>query len=321
MRKMAMLAALALVGCAAPNASELETESAALGRDCRDVRGDRLALVLVDRFHSALTQAIGPDGFTALVDEEIAFLAPGENILRGRAAVEDYFQRTDPAGAVQVAWDVTRADVGRSGDVGYTFGWLRETRTAADGTRATTRAKFMNVYRHHRHGWRLIGHGRTRAVDIPFSPAPDDFPFFPDSGRRCLPAQDQATARAAMIAADAAFAALSRSDGVAVAFGSYVAEDGVLLPAPAPILFGRDAVIDLYDDTPPNESLDWWPVHGAIGSSGDIGYTVGDAIYTVADPAGDQHFYSKYLTVWERQPDGQWLFVADGGSARPAPAP
>jgi ketosteroid isomerase-like protein len=28
--------------------------------------------------------------------------------------------------------------------------------------------------------------------------------------------------------------------------------------------------------------------------------------------------YSKYLTVWKKQRDGSWRFVADGGSARPA---
>jgi len=30
-------------------------------------------------------------------------------------------------------------------------------------------------------------------------------------------------------------------------------------------------------------------------------------------------FYSKYLTVWARQPDGEWKFILDGGNASPAP--
>jgi ketosteroid isomerase-like protein len=32
-----------------------------------------------------------------------------------------------------------------------------------------------------------------------------------------------------------------------------------------------------------------------------------------------RHYYSKYLTVWKRQPDGAWKFVADGGNERPGP--
>ena len=29
----------------------------------------------------------------------------------------------------------------------------------------------------------------------------------------------------------------------------------------------------------------------------------------------------KYLTLWARQADGSWRFVADGGSATPGPSP
>jgi ketosteroid isomerase-like protein len=327
MRKMAMLAATAVAAgcafaCATPGDDVVETETAALGRGtCRDVRGDRLSMVVVDRLASALTQVLGPDGFLALVDDDIAFEAPAEPILRGRAAVRDYFTRTDPGGAIQVSWRITRADVGRSGDVGYTFGWTTERSVAADGTAVVRHGKFMNVWRRRGgHGtWRLIGHGRVRAVDIVPEPAPEGLTFFPDDGHRCLPAADRDASRTAMIAADNAFAALSRSDGVAAAFGTYVADDGVLLAAGAQLIFGRDAVIAVYADTPPNESLDWGAVLGEIATSGDIGFTMGTATYTVADPAGDQHFYSKYLTVWERQPSGAWRFVADGGSARPGP--
>jgi hypothetical protein len=30
-------------------------------------------------------------------------------------------------------------------------------------------------------------------------------------------------------------------------------------------------------------------------------------------------FYTKYLTVWQKQNTGEWLFVADFGNSRPAP--
>jgi len=31
-------------------------------------------------------------------------------------------------------------------------------------------------------------------------------------------------------------------------------------------------------------------------------------------------FYSKYLTIWQKQNTGEWRFVADEGNSRPAPA-
>ena len=37
-------------------------------------------------------------------------------------------------------------------------------------------------------------------------------------------------------------------------------------------------------------------------------------------PASDA-FYSKYLTIWLRQPDGSLKFLVDGGGARPRPSP
>jgi hypothetical protein len=61
--------------------------------------------------------------------------------------------------------------------------------------------------------------------------------------------------------------------------------------------------------------LNWWPVAAAIAESGDLGCTVGEA--TIAS----LNHYSKYLTIWRRQPDRSWKFVADGGNVRPPPVP
>jgi ketosteroid isomerase-like protein len=54
-------------------------------------------------------------------------------------------------------------------------------------------------------------------------------------------------------------------------------------------------------------------VAAQIAPSGDLGCTVGEAQIATLKR------YSKYLTIWRRQADGSWKFVADGGNARPAP--
>jgi ketosteroid isomerase-like protein len=76
---------------------------------------------------------------------------------------------------------------------------------------------------------------------------------------------------------------------------------------------GRDAIGAAFADFPTDAILEWVPVAANIAASGDLGCTVGEALVRARGS------YSKYLTIWKRQPDGAWKFVADGGNARPAP--
>ena len=76
---------------------------------------------------------------------------------------------------------------------------------------------------------------------------------------------------------------------------------------------GRDAIGAAFADFPVDAVLDWAPVAADVAGSGDLGCTVGEAA------VAPRRSYSKYLTVWKRQPNGAWKFVADGGNARPAP--
>jgi ketosteroid isomerase-like protein len=76
---------------------------------------------------------------------------------------------------------------------------------------------------------------------------------------------------------------------------------------------GRDAIGAAFAGFPAHAVLEWAPVGANIAASGDLGCTVGEAAVTTL------RAYSKYLTIWKRQPDGAWKFVADGGNARPGP--
>jgi ketosteroid isomerase-like protein len=62
--------------------------------------------------------------------------------------------------------------------------------------------------------------------------------------------------------------------------------------------------------------LEWAPIAGDVAGSGDLGFTVGVARRT--SETGERSF-SKYLSVWSRQPGGAWRFVADAGTSRPTP--
>ena len=86
-------------------------------------------------------------------------------------------------------------------------------------------------------------------------------------------------------------------------------------------LLGKQEVIDFYRSKP-GQILSWTPLFAGSTESGDLGFTVGTAVDTVRSPDGKvERSPMKYLTLWARQADGSWRFVADGGSATPGPSP
>lgn len=114
--------------------------------------------------------------------------------------------------------------------------------------------------------------------------------------------------------ADRAFAALSRAKGAPAAFDAFAAET-VRLFQPGGPLKGRAAMNESFRDFPAGATLDWVPEEEQLGTAGDHGFTWGRWVRRVpaetGRPAGCAT--GTYLTVWARQPDGEWKFTADIG--------
>lgn len=116
---------------------------------------------------------------------------------------------------------------------------------------------------------------------------------------------------------DRAFAAHSREHGVRAAFLAYMAEDGVLLRAGPPIA-GRAAYAEATAGDPEGVTLDWAPEHAVVSDDGTLGYTWGYYVLGVPDKDGARReSRGKYLSVWRRQKDGSWKFIADIGNVDP----
>ena len=65
-------------------------------------------------------------------------------------------------------------------------------------------------------------------------------------------------------------------------------------------------------------SITWKPVRAELATSGDMGYTFGGwTVKTKKKDGTDTTFYGDYLTVWKKQADGSWKYVADGGNSTP----
>ena len=116
----------------------------------------------------------------------------------------------------------------------------------------------------------------------------------------------QTSALDEVIAAERAFAAETRERGFKQGFLASVAPDGFLFqPGPTPARPGLEA---LPDARPPGPPLYWWPQFAGVANSGDLGFTSGGATIPV-----------RYFTVWQRQADGSWRWLYDGGPRLQAP--
>lgn len=122
---------------------------------------------------------------------------------------------------------------------------------------------------------------------------------------------------AAQIAvAETAFAQQSVAQGLNTAFAAHFAAEAVDF-APLP----RENARQYYVDQPnPPVVLDWYPAYTLAAASGDFGLSTGP--FTLTDPSGKRPpNHGHYISIWQKQPDGQWKVLIDGGTTHPAVQP
>jgi len=118
-----------------------------------------------------------------------------------------------------------------------------------------------------------------------------------------------------LLDADRAFAravATGRLD----AWVGFFADSGTQFRAGRPVV-GRAAVREFmapaFADT--TWQLTWEPHRAEIATSGDLGYTIGRYESRHRDANGAEVVRTgSYVTIWRRQPDGQWKVAVDIGN-------
>jgi ketosteroid isomerase-like protein len=127
----------------------------------------------------------------------------------------------------------------------------------------------------------------------------------------------QAAAMKAIEQADLDFCAATKAKGLD-GWMSYFADDATAFPSGKPLIHGKAALREYYAAAifaTPGLTIDWRPVKADAAASGDLGYTIGTAEFRF--PGKDGKLVTrpgKYLTVWKKQPGGQWKVVADLGN-------
>jgi hypothetical protein len=87
---------------------------------------------------------------------------------------------------------------------------------------------------------------------------------------------------------------------------------------PAPVR-GPAQARQAFATFPATGRFEWAPVDSLAAASrdGSLGFTVGEARIA---PTPASVSYSKYLTIWRREPNGTYRWIFDIGSDRPSPA-
>ena len=107
-------------------------------------------------------------------------------------------------------------------------------------------------------------------------------------------------------AADRAFAADVAKRGVEGWVAAFD-PDGWMMQGPEPAQ--GDAIGELMRPTLTSGRFEWAPI--ASGRNEALGFTVGKATFTAADPAESRR--SSYVSIWRKQDDGTWKVLFDTG--------
>lgn len=114
-----------------------------------------------------------------------------------------------------------------------------------------------------------------------------------------------------LLDADIAFSDYSAKNGIHKAFIEFAHDSVALLkPKQMPIV-GKQSLIESYvGKSDSGVVLTWKPAKSIIAESGELGYTYGFWL-SVSQTDTSR---GTYLTVWKKNTNGQWKYIADTGN-------
>jgi hypothetical protein len=248
-------------------------------------------------------------GALALIGADVAYLRAGIPAVYGRDAARALFETTPPSPGPLPEWQPLGGGVSRDLRSGYTYGIAAHAEASKRPLRVDRYVAFWQ--RVSGQPWRIVAYAEVNG------PPADELRFSATQLAPPTPAPSRAIAETAsrLRVADSLFSDLADRMGTAFAFSSTVAPEGGMFGGPT-LAIGPRAVRELEETEGSGTSLTWRPVYAVAAESGDLGFTVGEYIATGRSPSGAAvQRFGKYLTVWQRQPDGAWKFVMQGRNA------
>lgn len=291
-----LLASLLIAGAAAAAEPGLQP----------DLQADLDSLVAAERAFAKTSEELGTKAaFLAnLADDSILF-RPGP--VPGRTWTEE---RPAPPGLL--TWFPVKADIARSGDLGYTTGpW--EGRAKGKDDPNVLHGHYVTVWKRTDGVWKLVTDiGNVHAK--PDAPALEALRLDPAEVDARGGAASPETAEASLLAADRAFARDAQAKGVPTAYADLLADDARVVRNGSLPVAGKDAIRGFL--TGRKAAMAWEPAKAGSSRAGDLGYTYGSYDET---PETGRPEKGHYLRIWKKQGGDAWKLVLDITSPLPPP--
>ena len=263
----------------------------------------RAELLDADR---AASRASGDSGWSGMLasrlDSAGVLLWPGAPVIVGREDVRRWSATIPGRDSIRLTWQPLDLAMARDSSLGILWGIVALTSRVAP--RAAEFGRYIAVWRRGRSHW-VLEAMLLAGVKPPARTVPPGLPA-------SLPPVSARGAGARFVAADLAFARLAADSGAAVAFRHWAAPEAMVFGDGGLLTRGPEAI---GRGVAGPARWRWYPVASGGSGSGDLGWTVGQAI--ISPPEGEP-IYSKYLPVWVQPREGAPRFLTDGGNLRPA---
>lgn len=270
----------------------------------------RESLLKTDR---ALSSDVAQRGITAAFEgaaaKDALFLYDGAPIVAGHDNIVTLLAAQPELKVNRIQWLPLVVTVSADGLVGATWGAVIIRPPQSDSARF---GKYISTWRRSSSGeWKLAAF-----VEMGLS---DQKVLMPDSvPKSFVSSKNPSSGTGAPFAkADLDFSRMAGAKGAPSAFAAFAAPNAMTLPGTGEIVIGPPAIHSRMLESPAAKAKwEWHPVYSESSGSGDLGFTVGEAVIAIPGASGVTNFKSKYLTVWRRQPDGSVRFIVDGGNGR-----
>jgi ketosteroid isomerase-like protein len=269
----------------------------------------RASLLSADTAFASTTTAQGlVQGFISAFADSAIYEQTGEPIIVGRANIQATLTALYTTPGYSLTWKALFADVSSAGDVGYTYGEASQVDPPGDTILGPGKQPLLYIafWRRTAGVWKVEAFMTSPGSATPTVP----------TGSYATPTNATAPAyisvgkagdRASVLAADQAFSDLSVYVGQDSSFTMYADTFGV--QTGNDFVYGKTAIRSYYGATTTQQVLSWTPTLADVASSNDLAYTAGPYVFI----GGGTSFYGQYLSIWKREPSGDWRYLQDGG--------
>ena len=118
---------------------------------------DRDALMKRDREWAAVATRSDVEGILVFWTEDATVVPPSAPVIRGKAAIRDYVQKSLAIPGFKIQWNPESAAISADGTLGYTTGENAVTIPSSDGKFITIAGRYTTVWRRERAGdWKCV---------------------------------------------------------------------------------------------------------------------------------------------------------------------